>query len=234
MTPQVACLGLVFGTVLSAALVFAQPCVTARPAPACRSCFVTEIGYSYAVTSPLTRTSTQWIGDSISYVAREELSGRHYLTSELGYVYNLNAQYGFGFTHLTGWDIGHGLRGGLKLRVRKWLNPTTSVDVSGGAILWDLDSNTELPAIIGGCSVIFGAWESVNVMVEVLETPAADVSYDYGDGVSRRNVTPGRRQVAVYLGYKLSSKPGLVFNGITAAGTGIGLLVVLSALAGMN
>ena len=43
-----------------------------------------------------------------------------------------------------------------------------------------------------------------------------------GDGVVLRNLTPRQRNVGVYLGYKLSSKPGLVFTGITVAGTGIG------------
>ena len=234
MKRRVGCVGLVFGTAFSATLAFSQPCVTARPAPACRSCFITEIGYSYAVTSPLIRTTTQWIGDSISYVAHEDLTGRHYLTSELGYVYNLNSKYGLGFTHFAGWDFGHGLRGGLKLRLRKWLSTKTSLDVSGGALLWDFDSNTNLPAAIGGCSVTFGEWESVNLLVELLETPAIDMSYDYGDGVVLRNLTPRQRNVGVYLGYKLSSKPGLVFTGITVAGTGIGLLVLIAALAGSN
>lgn len=225
------CFGFVIGTFLSFSFLLAQPCLTAKPAPACRTCFITEIGYSYKITSPLKRATIEMVGDSVTYTYESEMMGRHYLTSELGYIYNLNAQYGLGFTHFTGWDVGHNLRGGLKLRLRKWLNPKTSLDLSGGAFLWGIDDDElKRPAFIGGASVAFSEWESVNLMIEFLQTQPYDYTYDYGDGIPQRSYSPQRRNVGVYLGYKLSSKPGLVFNGVAVAATGIVIAILFATL----
>jgi hypothetical protein len=173
------------------------------------------------------------VGDSVTYAYEWEVTGRHYLTSELGYMRNLNAQYGLGFTHFTGWDVGHSLRGGLKLRLRRWLNPKTSLDLSGGAFLWGIDdSEFKQPAFIGGASVAFSEWESVNLMVEFLETQPYDYTYDYGNGIPERNYSPRQRNVGVYLGYKLSSKPGLVFNGIAVAAVGFVFALFVATYSG--
>jgi hypothetical protein len=188
--------------------------ITAKPAPACRSCFITEFGVSYKITSPLKAKSVQIVGESVIYTNEWQVTGRHYLTSELGYIYNLNAKYSLGFTHFTGWDVGYNLRGGLKLRMRRWLNPKTSLDLSSGAILWGGGSELERPAIIGGASLNFCDWAAVNVMIEFLETQPHDNSYTCNDGLLYRDFSPRRRNVGVYLGYKLCSKPGLVLNGI--------------------
>jgi hypothetical protein len=210
------------GTFFFSSFAIAQPCLTAKPAPACRSCFITELGYGYKITSLLKRRTIETVGNSVTNVNEWEVGGRHYLTSELGYLYNLNAQYGLGFTHFAGWDIDHHLRGGLKLRIRKWLNQKISLDLSGGATLWGIDdSDLKRATFIGSASVIFSGWEAVNVQVEVLETQPFDYSYFYEDGVQFRSSSPRRRNVAVYLGYKLSSKPGLAFNGLTVVAVGV-------------
>jgi hypothetical protein len=198
---------LVIGEFLSSSYVFAQPCLTAKPAPACRACFITEFGYGYKINPPLKRTFIEMAGGSVTYTYESEVTGRHYLTSELGYLYNLNAQYGLGFTHFTGWDVGHNLRGGLKLRLRRWLNPKTSLDLSGGAFLWGIDDDElQRSTFIGGASVNFSEWESVNLMIEFLQTQPYDYTYDYGDGIPQRSYSPQRRNVGVYLGYKLRRK----------------------------
>ncbi len=231
MKNHVAGLGLVIGTFLASSSLFAQPCLTAKPAPACRSCFITELGYGYKITSPLKRTNIETVGNSVTNVYEWEVGGRHYLTSELGYLYNLNAQYGLGFTHFTRWDIGHNLRGGMKLRMRRWLNPKTSLDLSGGTILWGIDdSDLKRSTFIGGASVTFSDWEAVNVMVEVLETQSFDNLYFSDDGTRYRNFSPRRRNVGVYLGYKLSSKPGLVGNAAALVTFGVAVAIILASI----
>jgi hypothetical protein len=202
------CLGLVFGTFLTSSTLFAQPCLSLKPAPACRSSLITEFGYSYKIPS-----SSKW-----------QSTPRHYVTSELGYIYNLNAKYGLGFTHFTGLGDDYSLRGGLKLRLRKWLNPKTSFDLSGGAILWDIeDSDFKPSTFIGSASLNFSQWQAVNVMVEVSGTKPYDYSYFNG-------VDSPRRNVSVYLGYKLSSKPGLVMHGITLASIGVAYAILYAIL----
>ncbi len=223
MKSHATCLGLVIGTFISSTFLLAQPCLTTKPAPACRSCFITEIGYSYKINPPLKKTTIEMVGDSVTYASEWEVTGRHYLTSELGYIYNFNTQYGLGLTHFAGWDVDHNLRGGLKLRMRKWLNPKTSLDLSGGAFLWGIDDDElKRPAFIGGASLNFSNWQAVNVLVEVLETKPYEYSYDPGSGgMPYRSISPHQRNVGVYLGYKLSSKPGLVLNGAALATVGV-------------
>lgn len=75
--------------------------MSARPSPQCRSLFITEIGYSYKLNPPLQRTYIQMYGDS-KQIIKDEVSGRHYLISELGLMRNLNPHYGPGFTHFFG------------------------------------------------------------------------------------------------------------------------------------
>ena len=235
MNRHVTCLGLVIVGLLTAASVFAGPCLTARPGPACRSCIIAEFGYGYELTPPLKIRSIGMVGDSVTFDFESQTMDRHLLTSELGYIYNLNAKYGLGFTHFTGWNVGENLRGGLKLRVRKWLTPKTSLDISGGAILWGMNrSQLKDPALIGGASVTFSEWESVNLLVEVVETQPHDYTFDYGDGILRRNISPRQRNVGVYLGYKLSSKPGLFFNAGAVATAVILTAVFLATVAGSN
>jgi hypothetical protein len=235
MTVHVAWMGIVIVALLSATSVFARPCLTAHPAPTCRSCFVTECGYVFQLTPPMTLRSIQTVGDSITYEYAYELMGRHVMTSELGYIININETYGLGFTHFIGWNFGSNLRGGLKLRMRKWLNPKTSVDVSAGAILWGMNrSGLKDPTPVGSVSVTFSEWESVNLLVEVVEARGYDYAVDYGDGIPRRNILLPQRNVGVQLGYKLSSKPGLFVNAGAVAVTGILTVVFLAALSGQN
>jgi len=226
--------GIVLGIFLSSSSLFAQLCLSAKPAPECRSCFITEFGYGYKITPPLKKAYISMIGNSVTVDDEWEVSGRHYLTSELGYIYNLNAKYGLGFTHFAGWDIGHNLRGGVKLRLRKWLNPKTSLDLSGGTSLWVIkdfvgtDPDLKRSTFIGGASLNFSEWAAVNVMVEVLETTKPFYSYSDFNGVQYRHFSPRRRNVGIYLGYKLSSKPGLALNG--AALTTVAALGVVGAI----
>ena len=228
MKDYFACLGLVIGTFLYSSFLFAQTCLTVKPAPACRSCFITELGYSYKITPPLKGTSIKMVGDSVVRVNEWEVTGRHYLISELGYIYNLNAKYGLGFTLFNGWDIGYNWRGGMKLRMRKWLNQKISLDLSAGAILWSESSELKRPAFIGGANLNCN-WNVVNVLVEVFETESFDYSY-FSNGLQYRNISPRRRNVGVYLGYKLSSMPGLVFNALAAVTTGVVLIMIITSI----
>lgn len=217
---------------LSLSPLFAQPCLRLQPAPACRSNFITEFGYGYQATSPLKRTFGEAIDDSITNIYETQVTGRHYLTSELGYLYNLSPQYGLGFTHFTGWDPGHNLRGGLKLRMRRWLTPKISLEVSAGAYLWGIDdSELKKPALLGGASVNFSEWEAVQLRLEALETLPYDNTYYY-DGKKYRSFSPRTRNLGVYLGYKLSSRPGLAFNGLALTAVGVVFAVVLAVNAG--
>ncbi len=203
-------LAFAFGTLLPPPL-SAQPCLSNKPAPACRSFFITEFGYGYKATSPLHRRAYEVFGNSSSFY-EDEITGRHLLSSELGLMRNLNADYGFGATHFFGWDVGRQLHGGVKLRMRKWLSDKESIDLSGGLLLWGTNAGVfEYPSFVGGASLNFSDWESFNLTVTTLNTQSYDYTYYY-EGVSYRSFSPRQNEIGVYVGYKLSSKPGLVFN----------------------
>ncbi len=190
---------------------FAQPCLSAKPLPHCDTFFITEFGYGYKATSPLKRRTFNMIGDSTSFY-EYELTGRHLLSSELGLMHNLNENYGLGFTHFFGWDVGHHLHGGVKLRVRKWFGEKASLEVSGGPLLWGAAGEFDYPGFVAGVSLNLNEWESLNLTVTSLQTQSYDYAYFDYDGRRYRNFTPRQRELGVYAGYKFGSKPGLVLN----------------------
>lgn len=231
-------LGLVLAAMMPGARTSADPCLTARPSPQCRTCFVTEFGYDFKVTSPLQRESFTSIGDSITSAFADPISGRHLLSSDLGVMYNINADYAVGFTHFIGWDAGHTLFGGVKLRGRKWLNEKSSIDLSGGALLWSVEGQSfSHPSFIGSASWNLSSWQSVDLTITSRATQPWEYSYvDSLGGVAvlHRNFSPRRHELAVYLGHKLASKPGLVVNGAALLTTGVVLGIVLAILANGN
>ncbi len=157
--------------------------------------------------------------------------GRHYLISELGIMHNLNTQYALGATQFFGWDVGHDLRGGVKLRVRRWLSPKISLDLSGGALLWSTAGEIfEYPAFMGGASLNFSEWESINVLVELMQTRHYEYSSDY-TSMLYRSVAPSLQGRGIYVGYKLSSKPGFVLN--VAALTAVVVILAVSITGGV-
>lgn len=210
------------------ALSFGQ-CLTAKPLPHCRTFFITEFGYGYKPASPLFRRSYNTVGDS-TWVYEYQMTGRHLLSSELGLMHNLNADYGLGFTHFFGWDVGHHLHGGVKLRLRKWLNEKASFEISGGTLLWGAEGEFEYPSFVGGASLNFNEWESLHLTVMNLRTPSYDYAYPDYDGKLYRNFSPSQRELGVYLGYKFGSKPGLVLNAAALATFAAVVVIVFSSL----
>jgi len=186
--------------------------------PAYRSRFITEFGYSYQITPPMKSKSVETLGTTFMYSNEWWVTGRHYLTSELGYIHNFNAKYGLGVTHFTGWDVGHNLRRGLKLRIRRWINPKTSLDLSVGSILWGGGWEIKLPGLAGDVGMNFHNTQTVYVTIEALKIMSNDYSYYPEEGGLKRGFSLYRRNVGVYIGYKLGSKKGLVFHGLALAG----------------
>lgn len=227
---------IVVATVMPCGLLAADPCLTARPAPQCRACFVTEFGYDFKVTAPLKRRTFSAQGDSITATYENPISGRHLITSELGVMYNIGRDHAVGFTHFIGWDAGHRLFGGVKLRGRRWLSERSSVDVSAGALLWGIEGEGfEKPGFIAGASWNVSSWQSVDLTVTSMESkPWGYAYYDSMLSVAHRTYSPGQREVAVYLGHRIASKPGLVVNGAALLTTGVVLGIWLALLRDSN
>lgn len=219
-------LGLVVTTAISFNSLFAQNTSFPNSSPQQRRSFViTEFGYFYKVNSPLRRSFISTENDSTTFDNETDVTGRHYLVSELGFMHNLSTKYGLGVTHFMGWDVGQALCGGFTFRVRRWLNRGKSLDLSAGALLWTGNSmDLDTPAFVASAGINFSDWGSVNLMIELLQAkPLYDEWRDI-DGVTHRHIGPRRRDTAVHLGFKFGSKPGYVLN-IAAYGSIVALLV---------
>lgn len=213
----------------------ADPCLASRRSPHCSSFYVTEFGYAFKLTSPLRNEYFTAVGDSITSAYEYRVAGRHLLHSELGLMYNLGPDYAVGFSHVLGWDAGHILFGGVKLRARRWLSDQSSIDVSGGAILWSSEGDLiEQPSFIGSASMSFSHWQRVDLIVTSMSTrPFEYIYYDTG-GVPTRSFSPRNRELGVHLGHTLGAKPGLVLNGVALVTSAIVVGVIIGSLANSN
>jgi hypothetical protein len=100
-----------------AATAEAQMCFRAKPAPRCRTFWVTELGLGYRVGE-----------------GRWEDAG--WPVSEIGLMYNLGSRNAVGVTTYVTYEPKYSdFRGGFKLRFRRWFNPDLSVNLSGGLLL---------------------------------------------------------------------------------------------------
>ncbi len=110
----------------------AQVCFRGKPPPTCKGFWVTELGLGYRVNGPQ----------------------RGWPVSEIGLMFNVNERYAIGGTSYVAYDAQYDdFRGGLKLRVRRWLNPDVSLNVSGGLILLGGDYREKYPEFTGHVDV---------------------------------------------------------------------------------
>jgi hypothetical protein len=190
--------GLVFALLLPGASLFAGPSLHAKPLPEGRSFFITTFGYDYRITKPLTVSTTYLRYDSTTYTSTSQPSGRHWLSSELGIMHNINPNYALGFTGYLGWDVEKTLHGGLCLRGRRWLDHQKSVDVSAGALLLGTGSSDfDYPGFVGTASMNFNDWENVKLTVTALN-------------VRVYPATTSETEIGAFLGYQIGGKPGFV------------------------
>ena len=228
-------MGIVLAMTMPCARLLAAPCLSSRASPQCSSFYVTEFGYAFKLTSPLRREYYTAVGDSITSASDYALAGRHLLFSELGVMYNINPDYAVGFTHFIGWDAGHSFFGGAKLRARRWLNEKASIDVSGGAVVWrSEDESVNRPSFIGGASVNFSDWQGVDLTITSTSTKPSEYIYYETGGVATRSFSPRQRELGVYLGHRLASKPGLVMNGVALVTAGVVVAVIIAVLSNSN
>jgi hypothetical protein len=191
---------------------FAGPSLHARPLPEGHSFFVTNFGYDYRVTKPLTTSYTYLAYDSSTYTSYSQPSGRHMISSEIGIMHNLNPKYAVGFSNYLTWDIDNSLHGGLSLRGRRWLNQERSVDLTAGALLWGTNSEEfDYPGFVGTASMNFNDWE--NVKLTVTAQPVRVYA-----GLSN---PPQQTEIGAFLGYQIGGKPGFVTTSAVVLATTI-------------
>jgi len=201
----------------------AQFCWTPKPLPACRTFPITEIGFNYRVSSkPVFETFTFTDGsitDHSAYRSEQQL----YFTSDLGFMKNLSPGYALGASNFVGFEERGEVRGGIKLRVRKWFTNGTSVDVSPGILLWDTALRFPTPGFTGNLDLKFKEWLALNVLVEYRRAPGSENSYG-----NVRYVTKTVHDTGIYIGMKTGSSAGLIGHGVAGLATGIVFLIFLA------
>ena len=165
-----------------------------HPLPMCRSFFIAEFGYDYRVNSSAENTFN--------------LRRRHYFTSDLGLMVNLNSHYALGVSHFIGMDNGGESRGGLKLTIRRWLNEKSSIDFSPGFLFWDTRAATKRYAFVSSLDLNIRDWFALTTHLEFVPTRFQ-----------------GGTDKAYYFGLKTGSYPGFILNGVaTTAAVIVGIL----------
>ncbi len=108
-----------------------------KPLPACRTFPITEIGLNYRVSSD------------------QATDQQLYITSDLGFMRNLNPRYALGASNFVGFGDDSEFRGGLKPRMRRWFTNGTRIDVSPGILLWDSIWRFSRPGFTGSVDLKF-------------------------------------------------------------------------------
>ena len=172
-------------------------CFRGRPPPDCNSFWITEVGYSALLTSDDNRQL-----------------GSHYVSGELGLMFNSGGHMAYGFTAFVGGlggtgSIGPATRGGVRARVRRWLSAGTAIDLSAGPMYTGTGK-------IGLSSQVGLSFSDKFLLVAQLEHVSKVRYRDY-----YRQVQSTASPTDVYLGIRFGSKPAAI--ALLAAGVFLGL-----------
>ena len=109
-------------------LLQAENCSWIKPSPECGLFLVTEVGAGHVFAPDQTQC----------------------FLSDLGFMVNLSRRYALGVAHYTALDSKYtNFRGGLKLRMRRWLNRSASLNLGAGALLWSGTYGDRHPSFTG-------------------------------------------------------------------------------------
>ncbi|HEU4556808.1 MAG TPA: hypothetical protein VFS20_03125 [Longimicrobium sp.] len=131
-----------------------RACFQPRPAPVCRSYWVTEFGATWYNASPKGRTPDE---------------RRFSFTWEGGYMRNLSRSNAAGATvFLSGND--QFMRSGVRARVRRWVNRDVAVDLAPSLIVFQANGDVEAISTRPGVSLLGGVsltrWVGVTTELE--------------------------------------------------------------------
>lgn len=199
----------IFAIIVSSPVVDAQGLFDPAPLPNNKFFITVELGYNYRLnTAPVEQRDFPgsqgrlWDFHPLGQT-------KTYFTSEISLMKNMTVNYALGASIFNGVDWDAGLRGGFKVKYRRWITPYTSVDLSSGILLWDNRQIMKFPGFLGGVSLNFNEWFSLYAHLEY-------VRYQSDEGSST--------DLPIFTGFKFGSTPGLILH----AGVGAITLIFLS------
>ncbi|MHC4695091.1 MAG: hypothetical protein ACYS67_20355 [Planctomycetota bacterium] len=151
-------------------------------------------------------------------ISKDNYRGRLYLVSELGVLKKINPKTGFGISHFLGIDItgddNMGIRNGIKLKYRQWLNNDSFFDISPGITLFD--NPYKSPGFVGSIDWWKNESFALSLLVEYLPKPKNKVEYydDEIDGDHIWRTTEYEQDLGFYIGIRTGSKTGFIANGV--------------------
>lgn len=168
-----------------------QTCFRGQPLPNCKVFFITEVGYTHKLTAG--RPEGSFGSDDAV----------HYVGGELGLMVN-RGRFALGGTGFFGGlggtgDLGGALRGGVKGRVRRWLDDSAALDVGAG------------PMITGENELGFSSHLALSIEDRILMLTQFEVVGGESD---------------VYFGMRLGSKPAVWASLAAGALLGVGALAL--------
>jgi hypothetical protein len=182
----------------------AQTCFPGHASPGCRSFPVTEIGYAHRLdqTSLATGGSPQV----------------HYLNAEVGWMFNSSRRLALGGTFFAGAlvDYAFEFRPGAKARARYWLGQSTGLDLGAGFVIGKTQSalavNGPEGRRLGGAGHVGLSFNDRALLILHAEYLPSPVD----------------RDLAMYLGARLGSKPAAWTSFIVGPLLGLGALLFAS------
>jgi hypothetical protein len=134
-----------------------RACYQPRPAPVCRSFWVTEFGAAWYNQSPHGRTPDE-----------RKLS----LMWEMGYMRNLSRRSAAGATvFLSGND--QFMRSGVRARLRRWIDSDLAVDIAPSLIVFQANGDVEAISTKPGVSLMsglsLGKWVGLTSEIEATD-----------------------------------------------------------------
>jgi hypothetical protein len=179
-----------------------------KPLPASRAFAMAEVGVSYRILGSLPTSKIISRRETKDGIKQSEfyrpIDRSWYMTSDAGFMVNINRRYAVGATHFLGVINVEHVRNGVKMRLRRWLGETSSIDISAGGIFWTTEAVSTTPVFTGGIDVRLKEWLALTGIYEYTPPPRNINRY-----YDRNEYEEGS---AFYLGLKSGSYPGLIAN----------------------
>jgi hypothetical protein len=151
-------------------------------------------------------------------ISKDNYRGRLYLVSELGVLKKINQKTGIGISHFLGIDLAGddnmGIRNGIKLKYRHWLNNDSFFDISPGITLFDEPYKS--PGFVGSIDWWKNEFFALSMAVEYLPKPKNEVDYydDEIDGNRIWRTKEYKQDLGFYIGLRTGSNAGFIANGV--------------------
>ena len=203
----------------------------AKRYPECRSFAVTDFQALIRLSPTPYQELRFFRYDTLEAVERHSLKGKVSLISDLGLMRNLNTHYAIGLSHIMAVNFGgeDGFYGGFKLRLRRWLNKKSSIEVSPGLLIWgrNIGGMFERPGLAGSIDFRWREAMGISLYVEYLQAKNWDSTGGEFGSTERTD-----NDLGVYFGGRFGSIPGLIANGAGLASLGVAILIFLIGYSG--